>query len=69
VTTGSDEGEAWTFDGAARAHLIDSVRRTSATDRVRILEELLDLAESSGALSRLRVREKNAWDRLWSGAE
>lgn len=69
MTTESDRGEAWTFEGAARAQLIDSVRRTSATDRVRILGELLDLAESSGALSRLRVREKDAWDRLWSDAE
>lgn len=68
MSTGSDDKHnPWTFAGAARARLVDSVKNTTPTERIRALEDMLDLAETSGALARLRERESAYWQRVWSG--
>jgi len=56
----------WTFSGARHAQLVDSLRSSTATDRVAVLEQLLDLAESSGALAKTRAREEADWRSIWS---
>ncbi len=70
MNTGSDDRHnPWTFEGAAYAQLVDSVKNTSPTDRIRALEHMLALAEASGALARLREREAAYWERVWSEGE
>lgn len=56
------------FAGARHARLRDQVERTTPTQRVHHLEELLDLAQASGALARKREHERRYWERVWSGA-
>ena len=68
MTTPDDRNNPWTWEGAAYAQLRDSVLRTSASDRLRALEELLDLAEASGALNRCRQQEEEDWVRFWSNS-
>jgi len=66
VTTPEDRKSPWTWEGAAYAQLRDSVLHTSASERVEALENLLALAEESGALDRRRQQEAEYWSRLWS---
>ncbi len=68
MNTGSDDKHnPWTFEGAAHAQLVYAVRNTTATERIKALEEMLALAEASGALARTRAREAAYWQRLWFG--
>jgi len=66
MTTPEDRDNPWTWEGAAYARLRDSVLRTSATDRLQALEQLMALAEECGALKRCRQREADYWARVWS---
>ncbi|TVQ45694.1 MAG: hypothetical protein EA371_11585 [Gammaproteobacteria bacterium] len=61
----TDPFDALTFEGAARARLQDILRRSTPTQRVRWLSEMLDLAEQTGALARIREAEAREWARLW----
>lgn len=61
-----DRQNPWTREGAAYAQLRDSVLQTSPTERLRTLEQLMDLAESSGALQRHRQQEAEHWAQLWA---
>lgn len=70
MSTGSDDRHnPWTFEGAAYAQLVHSVRHSTATERIKALEEMLALAESSGALARTRAREAAYWQQLWSSTD
>ena len=68
MTTPEDRQSPWIWEGAAHAHLRDSVLHTSASERLKALEDLLALAEKCGALNRRRQREAEYWSRLWSGS-
>jgi len=65
VTTPEDWKNPWTWEGAAYARLRDAVLHTSASERVETLENLLTLAEESGALNRRRQQEAEYWSRFW----
>ncbi len=67
MTKRDDRDNPWTWEGAAYAQLRDSVLRTSASERVETLENLLTLAEESGALNRRRQQEAEYWSRIWPG--
>lgn len=67
LNTVPDRDNPLTFSGARQSRLRDQVERMTATDRVHHLEELLSLAESSGALARKRERERRYWERVWKG--
>lgn len=62
----TDPFEAMTFEGAARARVRDILHRSTPTERVRWLTEMLDLAEQSGALARIREAEAREWARMWN---
>jgi len=66
VTTPEDRQNPWTWEGAAHAQLRDSVLHASPSERLKALEDLLTLAEKSGALSRRRQQEAHHWSHLWS---
>ncbi|MFU8832034.1 MAG: hypothetical protein ACNA7J_07750 [Wenzhouxiangella sp.] len=66
MTTPDDRHNPWTWEGAAYAQLQDSVLRTSPADRLRALDQLLDLAEASGALNRRRREEAEYWAGFWN---
>ena len=68
MTTPEDRQNPWTWEGSAYAHLRDSVLHTSASERLKVLEAMLALAEECGALNRCRQREAEYWSRLWSGS-
>ncbi|MCC5867238.1 MAG: hypothetical protein JJU27_01890 [Gammaproteobacteria bacterium] len=57
---------AASFEGAARAQLRDTLLRSTPEERVRWLSEMLDVAEASGALARIRAAEDAYWQRLWN---
>jgi hypothetical protein len=60
--------QAWsaaTFDGAAAAQA-ETVARLSPTERVDLLERLLELAVASGAVARCRADKQHALDALWA---
>ncbi|HEX3828847.1 MAG TPA: hypothetical protein VHV82_16420 [Sporichthyaceae bacterium] len=56
--------EAATFDGAAAAQA-DAVADLTPTQRVELLEHLLEMATASGALQRSRQDKQHALDLLW----
>ena len=66
MTTPEDRQNAWTWEGAAHAQLRDAVLHTSASERLKVLEDMLALAEEFGALNRCRQQEEEYWSRLWS---
>lgn len=66
MTIPDDRHNPWTREGAAYAQLRDSVLHTSPTERLRALEQLMDLAEAAGALKRRRQQEAEYWARLWA---
>ena len=57
---------AATFEGAARARLRDTLARSTPEQRVRWLSEMMDVAEASGALARIRAVEDAYWRQLWN---
>lgn len=66
TTAPDDRDNPWTREGADYARLRDSVLRTSPTERLHALEELMALAENCGALDRCRRKEAEYWARVWS---
>jgi len=61
--------EQWhraTFDGT-RAGQARELARLTPDERVELLEELLELAQASGALARSRAAKQQAVDALWAG--
>lgn len=63
------DDEAWaaaTFHGTAAAQG-DRIAALTATQRVALLEQLLEIAAASGALQRAREEKQRALDLLWSG--
>jgi hypothetical protein len=63
--TPEDAWTAATFDGAAGAQA-EKVAALTATERVELLEQLLELAAASGALQRARDEKQRALDLLWT---
>ncbi len=60
---------AATFEGAALARLRDVVTRSTPEQRVRWLSEMLDIAEASGALARIRAAEDAYWRQFWNATQ
>ena len=60
---------AASFEGAALARLRDVVARSTPEQRVRWLSEMLDIAEASGALARIRAAEDAYWRQFWSATQ
>jgi hypothetical protein len=60
-----DGWSAATFEGAAMAQA-ERVAALTPTERVALLEQLLELAIASGALQRAREEKQRALDLLWS---
>lgn len=56
---------AATFAGASVAQA-DAVAALTATERVALLEQLLELAVASGALRRSREAKQRGLDALWA---
>lgn len=54
-----------TFAGTERAQA-DLIAQLTPDERVALLEELLDVAEASGALQRSREEKQRAIDRAWT---
>ena len=61
----TDPWEQATFTGTAEAQLVRLARLTT-DQRLALLEQLLELAESSGALQRSRAEKQAAIDRFWT---
>ncbi|HEX3611748.1 MAG TPA: hypothetical protein VHU88_08695 [Sporichthyaceae bacterium] len=57
--------EAATFEGAAEAQAA-AVAALTPTQRVELLEQLLEIALTSGALQRSRQQKQLALDQLWT---
>ncbi|MGQ0631022.1 MAG: hypothetical protein ACT4P1_08255 [Sporichthyaceae bacterium] len=62
---GEQEWSAATFDGAAAAQA-RTIAALSPTERVVLLEGLLELAAATGALRRAREDKQRALDAMWS---
>jgi uncharacterized tellurite resistance protein B-like protein len=59
--------EAATFAGTAAAQA-DRIAALTPTQRVAILEQLLEIAQAGGALQRALEDKQRALDELWSPA-
>jgi len=65
ATVSGDCWERATFAGTERAQA-EIIADLSADERVALLEQLLEIAESSGALQQAREQKQRALDAVWS---
>lgn len=56
-----------TFSGTEQAQA-DVIAALSVDDRLALLEQLLEIAEASGALQQSREAKQRALDELWASA-
>ena len=62
----AEDWERTTFAGTERAQARIMAELTP-DERLRLLEQLLELAEASGALRRARDEKQNLIDAMWDG--